>query len=80
MTSRRQRYTLGHGVYSGHITLDNGNEVMVDYLDDLVEGAVSSLNHLQDALEYIAARVCEEYSYNYVQIRCQVSSKKNPSD
>lgn len=52
---------------------------MVDDLDELVEGAVDSLNHLQDALEYIAARVCEEHSYNYIQIRCEVLSKKNLS-
>lgn len=26
-SSRRQRYTLGHGVYGGWITLDNGENI-----------------------------------------------------
>ncbi|RYP83308.1 hypothetical protein DL769_001395 [Monosporascus sp. CRB-8-3] len=68
-SSRRQRYTLGYGVYSGWITLDNGTSVWVEYLQDVVDGGASNLGYLQDALEYIAASVCEAESYNYIQIR-----------
>lgn len=69
-SSRRHRYTLGHGVYAGEITLDNGETVWVEYLHDIVDNAVSTLGYLQDALEYIAARVCEKEYYNSLQIRC----------
>ncbi|OAQ61200.1 hypothetical protein VFPPC_13224 [Pochonia chlamydosporia 170] len=69
MSSRRQRYTLGHGVYAGEIVLDNGETIWVEYLDDVVNHAVSALEYLQDAVEYIAARICEVESYNSIQIR-----------
>ena len=56
--SLRQRYCLGHGIYSGQLTLDNGNSVWMEYLKDVERHVTSSLPHLQDALlEYIACRV-----------------------
>ncbi|KAM4057491.1 hypothetical protein HRG_014421 [Hirsutella rhossiliensis] len=68
-SSRRQRYTLGHGVFKGSILLDNGETIWVEYLESVVRNATSTLDYLQDGLEYIAARICEQESYNSIQIR-----------
>jgi hypothetical protein len=67
--SQRRRYTLGHGVYSGNITLDNGRSIWLEYKQEVI-WSVSGLRRLQDALEYIAAKFCEERPYyNHVQIQ-----------
>ena len=70
-SSNRERYTLGHGVYSGEITLESGDNIQIEY-GQAVIGSVANLEDLQDILEYIAARVCEEEGYNYIRIRYDV--------
>lgn len=56
-------------MYSGYVTLNDGTQIYVEYYDRMITRSVSNMDHLQDSLEYIAARVCEEASINYIQIR-----------
>lgn len=65
---QRRAYVLGHGSFSGYVTLDNGRQVWLEYQDELVR-RLTSLNDVRDALEYIAAKFCEQTAYNHIQIR-----------
>lgn len=64
-------------MFEGEIKLDNGEKVWVEYLNDVVEKGTSNLNYLQDALEYIAARICEQEPFNSIQIRCVVCLRRS---
>ncbi|KAI0112426.1 hypothetical protein GGR51DRAFT_506999 [Nemania sp. FL0031] len=66
--TQRQRYTLGHGVFTGSIDLDNGKRIWLEYMAHIVYD-VSTLDYLQNALEYICSKFCEECYYNHIEIQ-----------
>ncbi|KAI1178382.1 hypothetical protein F4777DRAFT_538518 [Nemania sp. FL0916] len=64
----RRKYTLGRGVHSGFVELENGNTLWLEY-DKAVFDKISALYYLHRALEVVTARACQETDCNFAQIQ-----------
>ena len=77
MDPDRLIYKLGRNVYDGLIDLNNGNTVRVNHTPDIVRYLRNRPVHLKDALEFIAAKICELNSCISVTIRYVMSPVSN---